>query len=654
MGLISWIKTKYYNLKLSQADKYAANRDFAQAQLIYESLLGKQPLADAHLAKMLVDNASSVSEKLDVLRQLLELLQTVSEESNVDFSSTLNKHVSSIESLASSCFSAENYKDAVDLIVSIRDFRKDKQYSDKVNRYKAYYNFKIANAESIQIAGLFKDSVQYLNSLSYAPVSEIKELIKILEKQNRFARGIKFLIQLQSVGNWVKDIIFDYIVNVISNNDSELKNVKHFSDICLDKKICQEAAADLYQRSLKKAQTKDYVSAVLYDRFASEYLSENNQFNFDRSSHILEELSVRADASEIKKLTTLAQSLKLSSAQLFTLEKRINEIAVAAKPDKALAICRLYIGTSSFDKVYLEKALSLAKTGEKIDVPELRRVIKNQTDEISLPNTLAPFVAYLPVLEQEFVDSAITAIKQKGSTELLDKYWKVQNDSRFIESLITKSFDGWKKFANHIAANHNLYLDGKEFIEAFCDSIRDTDELELILDLSEKILKAGKDVKDFYITIILKYSKSGPNVEESLDLVNRGLSHVKEDKLERLLLEKKRLISLLIQAEKFDRAESEIKSILKTDDEASTLLAELYYKRAAVSKNEDEKSNWLYRVLDVNEGYSLHDRFNRCLQDSLTSLCDIAKPSVILETKRKHLAYQTAYQAIGLIGFRYM
>lgn len=274
--------------------------------------------------------------------------------------------MSSIESLASSCFSAENYKDAVDLIVSIRDFRKDKQYSDKVNRYKAYYNFKIANAESIQIAGLFKDSVQYLNSLSYAPVSEIKELIKILEKQNRFARGIKFLIQLQSVGNWVKDIIFDYIVNVISNNDSELKNVKHFSDICLDKKICQEAAADLYQRSLKKAQTKDYVSAVLYDRFASEYLSENNQFNFDRSSHILEELSVRADASEIKKLTTLAQSLKLSSAQLFTLEKRINEIAVAAKPDKALAICRLYIGTSSFDKVYLEKALSLAKTGEKL------------------------------------------------------------------------------------------------------------------------------------------------------------------------------------------------------------------------------------------------------------------------------------------------
>ena len=97
MGLISWIKTKYYNHKLSQADKYVENRDFSQATLIYESLLGKQPLADAHFARMLVDNASSVSEKLDVLKRLLELRQNVSEESKSDFNSTLNKHVSSID-----------------------------------------------------------------------------------------------------------------------------------------------------------------------------------------------------------------------------------------------------------------------------------------------------------------------------------------------------------------------------------------------------------------------------------------------------------------------------------------------------------------------------------------------------------------------------
>ena len=79
MGPISWIKTKYYNHKLSQADKSASNGDLAQAQLIYESILGKQPFADAHLAKMLVDNASSVSSKLDVLNRLMELSKNVSE-----------------------------------------------------------------------------------------------------------------------------------------------------------------------------------------------------------------------------------------------------------------------------------------------------------------------------------------------------------------------------------------------------------------------------------------------------------------------------------------------------------------------------------------------------------------------------------------------
>lgn len=625
MGLISWIKTKYYNHKLSQADKYVENRDFSQATLIYESLLGKQPLADAHFARMLVDNASNVSEKLDVLKRLLELRQNVSEESKSDFNSTLNKHVSSIETLASHCFSSENYKDAVDLIVSIKGFRNDQRYSDNVNRYKAYYNFKLANSESLQTAGLFKNAVLYLNQLSYTPVSEIKGLIKILENQNRFARGIKFLIQFQSVGNWVKDIIFDYIVSVVSNKDSEVKNVKHFSDICSDKQICIDSAADLYQRSIKKAQTKDYVTAVLYDRFASEYLSENNQFNFDRCSHILEELSGRADASEIKKLTTLAQSLKLSSAQLSKLETRINEIAVAASPEKAIAICRLYVGIPVFDKVYLEKVLSLAKSGGKIDIPELRRVINNQTDEISLPNILASFVAYLPELEREFVDAAIIAIKRKDSTELLDNYWKVKKDSLFIEAVVNKSFESWKKFAKHIADNNNLFLGNKSYIEVFCGSLRDTDDMDMILDISEKLLKAKKNVKDFYITIILKYSKSFSDVEQSLDLVNRGLLHVKEDKPGRLLIEKKRLISILIDAGKFDRAEAEIKNILGTDEEASTLLAELYYKRAESSKEADEKSGWLCKVLDINESHSLLDRFNRCLQESLTSLSDIAK-----------------------------
>ncbi len=625
MGLTSWIRAKYYDHKLSQADKLAIKGDIPRSRHIYESLIGKQHFAEAHLAKLLVSNASTASDNLDVLRRLIELRQNVSDESKSDFNSTLNKHVSSIESLAARQFSVKEYKDAMDLIVSIDAFRNNQRYSDNVNRYKAYYYFEKANSEALQTLGLYYEPSLYLNKLSYTPVTEIQELVKTLESGKKFARGVIFLVQLQFAGNWVKDLIIEYIINVISNKDCELQNVNRLSDICPDNLICQEAAMNLYQRSLKKAQVKDYLTAILYDRFAAEYLSDNNQFNFDRCSHILEELSSRAEASEIKTLSALAQSLNLNSSQLSSLENRINEIAVGADPQKSIAICRLYKGIATFDKVYLERALSLAKSGEIINLAELRGIINNLTDEISLPNVLAPFVAYLPEFEREFVDSAIIAIKRKNSEELLDKYWKVKNDSRFIESIINKSFVNWSKFAKHIADNNSLFLGNKNYIIVFCASLRDTGDMDMILDISEKLLKAKKNVKDFYITIILKYSKSFSEVEQSLDLVNRGLSHVKEDKPGILLIEKKRLISILIDAGKFDRAEAEIKTILGTDEEASTLLAELYYKRAEFSKEADEKSNWLCKVLDVNESHSLLDRFNRCLQESLTSLSDIAK-----------------------------
>lgn len=624
MGLVSWIKTKYYDHKLKQADKSVINRDFSRAQQIYESLLGKQPLAYAHLAKMLVNNASSVSEKLDVLRRLLEFNQNVSEESIADFKSTMDKHIWSIEKLAEQCFSAENYKDAVDLIVSINDFRNNQKYSDKVNKYKAYYRFKIANEQPSNTEGLFIDAVQYLKQLSYAPATEIKDLIKILEKQNRYARGIKFLIPLQDVGNWVKTVIFDYIVNVISNNDSELKNVKQFRDFCADDKICKESATDLYQRSLKKAQSKDFITSVLYDRFASEFLSENNAFNFDRCWHIVEELSKRADASEIQKLLTLANSLKLIPSQLSNLNKRINEIAVATPPTKAIAICRLFLGSESFDKVYLEKALTLAKSGKNIDLEELRRVMRNQTDAVSLPKVLAPFVAYLPALGNEFVEAAITAIKQKQSTGLLDEYWKIKNDSRFIEKIVDKSFEGWNAFANHIADNHSIFLCRQSILVTFCNAIRDTNDLLNILDITEKLLNAQLNVRDFYISIILKNSKRYSNTDQALDLINRGLSHVSGDDSQSINTEKKRLISELIGDKKYERAEVEIKSILERDTEAATLLAELYYQRSENSATLDERIQWLYKILDVNESHSLLDRFRRDLQASLSSLCNIA------------------------------
>lgn len=198
MGLFSWIKNKYYDFRLSQADKSVDNREFDKAQLTYESLLGKQPFANVHLAKMLIGNANSVNDKLNVWKRLLNLRQYSTEESNNDFESVLNSYVNTMESAASAGFSSKRYGDAVELLVAIKTFRPGRQFSDKLNRYKAYRSFDIANSTSLSSVD-YKDTVGYITQISDVPVSDIKEFLKILEADKQYCRGIILLLQLLSV-----------------------------------------------------------------------------------------------------------------------------------------------------------------------------------------------------------------------------------------------------------------------------------------------------------------------------------------------------------------------------------------------------------------------------------------------------------------------
>lgn len=637
MGLISWIKNTYYDHKLSSADKLVENHNFTKAQQIYESLLGKQPLADAHLAWMLVSNATSVSEKLEILKRLNDLRQYNSDESKSDFDSILGNHVSSMESMASTSFANGRYSDAVNLLSAIRHYRSGQAFDDKLNKYNAYLSFERSERDSLSSHNLFSDTVRYLNQISSVPVSDIKQFLTNLEKLHKFHRAIKLSAQFLNAGNWVKDTIFKFVVEIISNNDNETKNIKALKDICTDKTLCKDIANDLSKRAREKAQKKDYKAAVSFAGFAADYLSEDNGFNVERCKYILEELSARADVNEIKALQKLAKSLKLTDSQINQLDNRIREIAVATSPAKGIAICRLYLGQSDFDKVYLEKALALAKSGSGLALTELRTVIKNQTNESTLPNVLGSFVPYLPALEKEFVDAAIIAIKSNDSTELLDKYWKIKNDTKFFTSIVNEPFKSWQKFASHIAKQDETYLSGKKTLDVFCIALSECGDLEFCLSTIENLIAKKHDVNTFYVKTILSASKAQDSDEASLDLINRAISHISDKSL---LNAKKKLIANLIANKKFDRAESEIKSILSLDEEASTLLAELYFCRAKASDDADEKTDWFFKVLDVNEGHTLHERFLQCLQDTLSDLTVLSKDYCKAGNKEK--AYRIA------------
>ena len=53
MGLISWIKGKYYDSRLDKADRLVSENSLDQAEEIYRSLLGNQDLV---LSVVVYDN----------------------------------------------------------------------------------------------------------------------------------------------------------------------------------------------------------------------------------------------------------------------------------------------------------------------------------------------------------------------------------------------------------------------------------------------------------------------------------------------------------------------------------------------------------------------------------------------------------------------
>ena len=63
MGLISWIKGKYYDSRLDKADRLVSENSLNQAEEIYRSLLGNQDLAIVHLADMFVSHSQGVEGK---------------------------------------------------------------------------------------------------------------------------------------------------------------------------------------------------------------------------------------------------------------------------------------------------------------------------------------------------------------------------------------------------------------------------------------------------------------------------------------------------------------------------------------------------------------------------------------------------------------
>lgn len=104
MGLIGWIKGKYYDSRLDKADNLVLENDLERAEQIYRELLGKQDDAATHFTNMLVEHSDDAQSKISSLKTIESLEEFVVEENSEEYKKGLNIHVRNMEVLAKELF----------------------------------------------------------------------------------------------------------------------------------------------------------------------------------------------------------------------------------------------------------------------------------------------------------------------------------------------------------------------------------------------------------------------------------------------------------------------------------------------------------------------------------------------------------------------
>lgn len=617
MGLISWIKGKYYDSRLDKADRLVSENSLDQAEEIYRSLLGNQDLAIVHLADMFVSHSQGVEGKLKALKDIVDLQGYSNDQNRQDYERCLTAHLNNIESFANDRFRGESYHDAVLLIDAIQTYRiNNHAYDEKRHRYHAYLAFS-KSQQTPSYDQLIKETIAELKQYEQSRTSDIKAFVDLLKSKNRYSRIIKLLTPFLSLDKEYKKLAIEAVVNVVSMKDNDIKNPKRISEFCSDASLCKDAATELVSLSASSARKSDYKTSVLYDSFASEYFSSDNQFNNTRCIHALEELSTRANATEIKQLLKMAKDLKLSDAQIDSLSVRIAKVAETANPEDAIKICRLFESEKTFDFIYISQAENLVSNGmqSKINEGELKKIIQNNTDEDTIVDVLSPFVSILS-FEKLFFDSAISKIRRHKSMPFLEKYWDIKESPVFFASLISPSSDIAKEVVKFVSDKHKKFLHTKELRTAFCKSLDSLNDNTYACTASEYLIQKKCDVNNYYVTVSLNESKNRKSAD-AISIINHSIS-VLSDK--QLLERKKQIIRQLIEEKDFDLSEKEAKSLIGVDDEAETLLAEVYYNNGKNNTDPSKKKECFYHILELCESGKVKTSFNSSKEDALSEL----------------------------------
>lgn len=601
MGLISWVKSHYYNHILDNADSAFQNGDIVTAEEEYQKILDKLPDAAAHLAALYESVGKSKGEEPKFLKKIKEL-HPIDVYSFKEIVKTISKLEEHINKKAESLFASRDYIKASAYLASIEsDYKTKEGYKTRSSLYEFYATLE-----------------EYQYSTDTGAKSFISQLEKLFVKNDDYAKGIISIAQtLHRNRKYAKAYNLYSILAKVGERNGESACVK----VALDYyKLYPQAA----RKVIREKEILSYIqdinsdfsfgiepfvpySAVYADAYILESIKKIKGASMgEQFGLFLHVWKVQHNAKLIEDLITPqtewskdAISFLLGEFSLINYKKDQEIVNVLIKNVKefreaslSLTVLEsLYKRGVNVEDEYISIVKDEMKTSitnkEKLEMLETCFAIFNRKDIGDL---------YIDIATK-FIEEKVSA---KDAVDAFDYVWKKHKDSIYITKFACEEFPYSSDIIKYLLCHSNNSAWTNELTKALVSVLKDRKDSNYSLDILDALLSKHVNVKDAYVDIILKMQEKC-SLDESLALCDRVLSHFTSQVITN---KKYEIAQNYIENKEFSKAEDILNTLVGSHKLAQVSIADIKYKESCSIEDINEKKVLIGRGLSF---YNEHD-----------------------------------------------
>lgn len=607
MGLITWIKDKYYNHILNSADELYASNDISRAEQIYMDILGKQPDAAEHLAKMYCEIAESGKDELENLSKIKNLLARAPFGKNdlIPYHTRVVRH---IEATADNDFKNKKYARASRFLKAIEiDKRGNTAFAQK-NRICSLY----VSLNAVEYDTSYKSALStidtYCNNVDKEVEDAILGTVTRLHKSKKLDRAYLLANCLAKKSH--KQAINDCIaiaLDIYKNGNSPFKKTLN------DKDILNYIKAENLSNLIDGLEPFVPYSSTFADAYLeSGTLSIDNASLDNRLSLFKRVWKHTPDVSLVEKFACPSEPIAKDVISYF-IDNTDSLTQKATFTSSLLKMIKLF-GDNFYILDTLEQLSKLqflrrdigkdikADYIEVVDKLCKQAKIANKYKQELLARTYDLFGDN--TIYNKYISTSISVVKEMTEKDIalseFSKVWKKNQDAKLLAEFVNDKYPFFKEVTEFLVewftVSKRLVATQKEFF----DCIFAFKDYSYALDIFERLDAKGMNVHTPYVAVILK---TIPTLEADgkLQLINRGLSKFADANL---FQEKHDVATFLIINGDLEKAKSVLQELIGHHKDAEPSLAWVAYKNYKKVRSLDKKEEYLTECLSFDTKHS--------------------------------------------------